>query len=165
MPNRPDINHHVLRYMLLRIRAGLDHLLDARSELLPRPPESLRAQYVPVSDRLTKLATRVGLDEWELWRNAFRFGLTDQMLELKRETLDLTLGRRAASVQFRKELEKAAKRGDVENFFEPERIFVNPRDRRGVDPMAFCDFAEDLLSSVSKLDELDAACEFVKEFV
>lgn len=90
---RKGFDEYVLSYVALRIDAGLDYIVSSREpDFLGSLGGSIREEWASVSRLLKRLGTDLRKPRFVNWRRAERVGLTGEMLDLKRETLDHSLG-------------------------------------------------------------------------
>jgi hypothetical protein len=163
---RQGIDNYILSYILLRIRAGLDFLINSRRaarNLGPLAPR-IREQWPPMADLLQSYALRVRAGEGIGWTVADTVGLTEGMLDLKREALDLTLGRRTTSAAFLAGLERAKTAG-IDDWFSPKKTSPTETEFRKASPVSFTDLAADILDSILKILGVDDRFHAIKEFI
>lgn len=163
---RQGIDNYILSYILLRIRAGLDFLINNRraARSLGRLAPQIREQWPPMAELLQSYALRVRAGEGVGWSVADAVGLSEGMLDLKRETLDLTLGRRTSAAAFLASLE-TAKRADIGGWFSPKRTSPTETEFRKASPVSFTDLAADILDSILKILGVDDRFHAIKEFI
>jgi len=161
---REGIDNFILSYVLLRISAGLDFLVNKRARLLGPLAGQIREQWPPIAELLQSAALRVRSGEGVDWRVAGAVGLTEGMLDLKREALDLTLGRRINAARFRAGLDRAKQHG-IDAWLSPRNISVTATESTRVSPVSFTDLAADILDSILKILGVDDRFHAIKEFI
>jgi hypothetical protein len=161
---RKSVDNYILSYVLLRISAGLGFIITKRPRLLGSLAQPIQQQWPLMEELLQSYALRIRAGEGVDWRVADAVAVTEGMLDLKREALDLTLGRKVSAAAFRADLERA-KRGRIAGWFSPKKISVTETEFRKASPVSFTDLAADILDSILKILGVDDRFHAIKEFI
>jgi hypothetical protein len=161
---RQRVDNYILAYIVLRIMAGLDHIINRRARLLGPLANQIREQWPPISRLLQSIAAISREGRAVNWEVAEVVGLTEGMLDLKREALDLTLGRRIRNPAFLATLERA-KQADIAGWFSPKRVDPTETEFRRASPVSFTKLAADILDSILKILGIDDRYHAIKEFI
>jgi hypothetical protein len=167
---RPKFDEYILKYIVLRIDAGLASIISPIPPMVTDPlgglGASIRLQWPSVSKILKQLANDITKRRYVNWKRAERVGLTNEMLDLKREALDQSLGRFESISEFKARVTEASKSISSRNdFFSPNRIFVQSGSGEIVSQDVFLDLSKDLLGSITKIPQIEYAIELIMEFI
>jgi hypothetical protein len=164
---RANFDEYILSYTVLRIDAGLRHIITSKNpEFLGISAKSIRGHWKEVSQHPRGIARVILNRDFVNWDRAERVGLTGEMLDLKRETLDSSLGRRLPTSEFNRIVRKA--HNDAKSrtdFFSRDRILVREGSGGSDSREAFLDLAKDLLGSIAKILGIDDVIELIREFI
>ena len=161
---RQGIDNFILAYIVLRIRAGLEHIITRRARSLGALRNQIREQWPPIARLLASIAEILREGREVNWPVAEAVGLTEGMLDLKREAIDLTLGRRISTPRFLAGLNRA-KQTEIAGWFSPKKIDPTETESRGASTISFTKLAADILDSILKILGVDDKYHAIKEFI
>jgi hypothetical protein len=162
MPFTPNFDEFVLSYLLRRFAAGMRFLIENEREIAGSARAQLREEWPGVEQRLLQLSRAVlRLDVFSASRLE-AVGLTDRMLYLKRQVVDLSLGRDESHAEFSRRVESVrdASSPDVEAMWGRHILVQGP-----VNWDAFIELLKELLASLGLALGIKEMMDYVSEFV
>jgi hypothetical protein len=149
--------------MVLRSIEGLDYIIVTKGRrFLGRLAQSIHGQWASIREKLSERAQRLRNREYDA-EQADLFGLSGDMLDAKREGLDLALGRWKSVAEWNREIERLKKAPNQLSYLNPKSIALTSLERVRMSSGAFIDLLTSLIASIALLKGWKWG-DFVQEF-